>query len=271
MNPGFHIDAASGTHNGGRTFQEDRLLLAEHPRYRGCVLAVIADGMGGLSGGRKAADQVILTATQLFEHFSPDLDDAAAFLRQISMESHKLIRLAAFSTSQQPHSTIAAFLTTPRGACHWIHAGDTRIYQFRGQQVVQKTTDHSYVQTLIASGRLTPEEAHAHPQANVLTSCLGTEDDPLLETSHIRQMHVGDAILACTDGLWHYLKTDELRAIVQALSPEEACQLLIEIARKRAHGRGDNLSVIVLKVRALADVRAERKAPAPAWFPPLSH
>lgn len=270
MTPGFHIDAASGTHNGGRIFQEDRLLLTEHPRYPGCVLALIADGMGGLSGGRKAADQVILTASQLFEHFSPDLDDATAFLRQISMESHKLIRLAALSTTQQPHSTIAAFLTTPRGACYWIHAGDTRIYQFHGQQVIRQTTDHSYVQTLIANGRLTPEQAHAHPQSSVLTSCLGTKDDPLLETSHIQQLHVGDAILACTDGLWRYLKTDELRAIVQSLSPEEACQLLIEIARKRAHDHGDNLSVIVFKVRALEVAPAARKAPAPAWFPPVT-
>lgn len=266
MNSGFHIDAASGTHHGGRVFQEDRVLLAEHPRHRGCVLAVIADGMGGLSGGRKAADQVVLTATQLFEHFAPDLDDALAFLRQISMDAHRLIRLNAFSSSLQPHSTIAAFITTPHGACYWIHAGDSRIYQFHGQQVVRTTTDHSYVQTLIANGEITPEQARVHPQANVLTSCLGTQDDPLLETCHIRQLHVGDSILVCTDGLWHYLKTDELRAIMQALPAQEACQLLIEIARKRSHGRGDNLSVIVFKVDALEDAPAAPKAPAPVWF-----
>ena len=61
----FRLTAATGTHRGDRAYQQDQVLIVAHPRGAGCMLAVVADGMGGKSGGRKAADQVILTAQQL--------------------------------------------------------------------------------------------------------------------------------------------------------------------------------------------------------------
>lgn len=248
MDLGFHINGASGTNQGGRLAQEDRVLLIEHPRYQGCVLGIVADGMGGMTGGRNASDQVIFTASQLFERFAPHLDDAAGFLRQIAMEAHRIIRLVAFTSELKPHSTIAAFLMTPRASCHWIHAGDSRIYQFRGGRIALKTTDHSQVQALVARGELTREEITLHPDSNVLTSCLGTDIDPVLEEQTIDKLTVGDSLLVCSDGLWHYLRDEELCSIAQSLPPNEACRLLIEIAGRRGHGRGDNISVILVSL-----------------------
>ena len=62
--PGYRIVAATGLDPGDREYQQDQLCLLIHPRHTGCILGVVADGMGGLSGGRKAADQVVLTAQQ---------------------------------------------------------------------------------------------------------------------------------------------------------------------------------------------------------------
>src|SRR5207237_4631700 len=90
---GYKLTAATGIHKGDREYQQDQVALISHPRAPGCVLAIVADGMGGRSGGRKASDQVMLTAKQLFERYSPDLDDASALLKQIVQESHLVIKL----------------------------------------------------------------------------------------------------------------------------------------------------------------------------------
>ena len=59
---GFRLSAATGIHRGDRAYQQDQVQIFPHSRVAGCVMAVLADGMGGKSGGRKAADQVILTS-----------------------------------------------------------------------------------------------------------------------------------------------------------------------------------------------------------------
>ncbi len=71
MANGFRLTASTGIHKGDREYQQDQIALLSHARVPGCVLAIVADGMGGRSGGRKASDQVMLTAKQLFERFSP--------------------------------------------------------------------------------------------------------------------------------------------------------------------------------------------------------
>lgn len=255
----FRLLASAGIHKGDREHQQDQLELISHPRHHGCVLAVIADGMGGRSGGRKASDQVMLTARQLFERYAPDSDDGAALLGRIVQEAHLVIRLTAISTEQEPHSTIAAFLINPDGDCHWVHVGDSRIYHFHGTQLVFRTSDHSYVQSLVNLGQLTEAQAHNHPQANILMGCLGSASDPPVAVHAIARLQPGDALLACSDGLWHYFTQQELASTVATLPPRQAAGLLIEKARARARSEGDNLALVIVKIEALA----AQEAPAP--------
>src|SRR6187399_211661 len=95
---GYRLTAATGIHKGDREYQQDQVALISHPRVTGCVLGIVADGMGGRSGGRKAADQVMMTARQLFERYSPDHDDASSLLKQIVEEAHVVIKLTAVSS-----------------------------------------------------------------------------------------------------------------------------------------------------------------------------
>jgi serine/threonine protein phosphatase PrpC len=248
---GYRLAAATGMHRGDRAYQQDQVAMLAHDRVPGCALAVLADGMGGKSGGRKAADQVILTARQLFERYSPHKDDAAELLKQIVLEAHLMIKLTAITAEEEPHSTAAAFLVGPNRDCDVIHAGDSRIYHFRSAEMVSRTTDHSFVQRLIDEGQIGEDEANAHPQSNLLTGCLGTYQDPPLTLHHIDHLEVGDSVLACSDGLWHYFTPKELGAIVNALPPREAGEMLIAKARQRARGGGDNLSLALVRVEAL--------------------
>ncbi len=75
MSTGHRLTAATGIHKGDREYQQDQVGIFTHPRVPGCLLAVVADGMGGRSGGRKASDQVMMTARQLFERYAPATDD----------------------------------------------------------------------------------------------------------------------------------------------------------------------------------------------------
>lgn len=242
------VTGATGLHKGDRDYQQDQVALWQHPRGQKCVLAVVADGMGGRSGGRKASDQVLLTARQVFERFDPGMEDAAAMLRQIVLEAHTVIRLTAVTAEEEPHSTVAAFLVLPDGTCHWIHSGDSRLYHFRGNQMLRRSRDDSYVQTLVDKGVLTPEQAQDHPQSNILVSCLGIEAVPVLNQTRIDDLAPGDSLMACSDGVWHYFTERELGHLLHTLTPKQACQSLIHLARQRAMGRGDNLSVAIVKL-----------------------
>ena len=248
---GHRLTATTGIHRGDRAYQQDQVEIIAHDRTPGCLLVVLADGMGGKSGGRKAADQVLLTAQQLFERYAPSRDDAAETLKQLVLEAHLMIKLTAITSEEEPHSTVAAFLLSPSLDCHVVHAGDSRLYHFRGADMLSRTVDHSYVQRLIDEGQINEEEANVHPQSNLLTGCLGTHQDPPLSHQHLGQLEIGDTLLACSDGLWHYFTPRELGAIVHALPPREASEMLVSKARQRARGGGDNLSLALLRVDAI--------------------
>jgi serine/threonine protein phosphatase PrpC len=248
---GYRLSAVTGTHRGDRAYQQDQVRIFAHPRIPGCLLAVVADGMGGKSGGRKAADQVILTAQQLFERHVPAREDPVDMLRSLVQEAHLMIKLTAITTEEEPHSTAVAFMVHSSLACDAIHAGDSRFYHFRKAELVSRTLDHSYVQRLVEKGEISEAEADSHPQANLLTGCLGTQQDPPLSLQHIDRLEIGDSMLACSDGLWHYFTPREMGAIVHSLPPREACEMLVGKARQRARGGGDNLSLALVRVEAL--------------------
>jgi serine/threonine protein phosphatase PrpC len=111
--------------------------------------------------------------------------------------------------------------------------------------------DHSYVQALVNRGELTEEQAAVHPQSNILMGCLGTESEPPVDFHFIPKLRPGDALLACSDGVWHYFNTGEIGSVLSTLSAREATEFLIEKARSRGHGTGDNLSLVIVKLEPL--------------------
>lgn len=246
----FRLVAATGIHRGDRPYQQDQVEIIPHPRVQGCLLAVVADGMGGKSGGRKAADQVVLTARQVFDRYVPSKDDGAQAMLQLISEAHLMIRLTAMAFEEEPHSTVASFIVNPDLSAHLAHAGDSRIYHFNGPEMASRTLDHSYVQRLVDEGQITEDEANVHPQANLLIGCLGTQTDPIVSQSRIDQLEIGDSLLVCSDGLWHYFTPKEIGAIVHTLPPREAVEMLVSKARHRAHAGGDNLSLALVRVEA---------------------
>lgn len=247
----YRLLAATALHKGDRPYQQDQVEILRHARAKDCLLAVLADGMGGKSGGRKAADQVVMTARQLFERHVPAKGTAGELLRQLVQEAHLMIKLTAITAEEEPHSTVAAFVLGPGLVCDVVHAGDSRVYHFRGADLVSRTMDDSYVQRLIDEGKLNEEQANTHPQGNLLTGCLGTQAEPPVSLHRIDALLPGDTLMCCSDGLWHYFTPRELGMYVNSFAPRDASEMMVTRARQRANGHGDNLSLAIVKIEQI--------------------
>lgn len=250
------IDACVAQHQGDRKEQQDRVALLPHPKGGGVALAVVADGMGGHTGGVLAAQQVIHTARNNLDQFSARSECPQKMLEASLHEAHMLIKAARFINEKDPHSTAVMLLLQP-GKVTWAHCGDSRLYWFRGDQLAFCTTDHSYVEQLVAKGKISPEQALVHPSRNILMTSLGGNEVPKIDYGTAEDLQAGDSFLLCSDGLWGYFSDSEIGAVLAAYSAREASDVLINRARERARGEGDNVSVAILK---LVEAPAKKKA-----------
>jgi PPM family protein phosphatase len=242
----YRLSACTAQHIGDRPEQQDRLALVKHERLKGVALAVVADGMGGRTGGGIAAEQAVTTISQLFERFQVD-ESPIELLSEAVTQTHSIIKLLSLSEEKEPHSTMVALMTTP-DKFYWVHVGDSRLYLFRHGVLKEVTSDHSFVIDAIIAGKLTAEQAAVHPNRNMLTSALGMSSTPRYTLGELDGPQIGDAFLICSDGLWGHFKTNELCHIISTMGPKPASQLLLELARERGRGQGDNISLIVLKL-----------------------
>ena len=254
------VETCVARHAGDRSEQQDRVGIFAHPSRRGTVMAVLADGMGGHSGGALAAEQVLLKAKQNFEAYAPDRESPEQLLEGIIDEAHTSIRLARFTTEKEPHSTAVALLLQPR-RISWIHCGDSRLYHFRGSRVLSRSQDHSLVAELQRRGRLNEAGARLHPRRNVLLSCLGSEHQPQTELGVPVCPQAEDCFLLCSDGLWAHFPDEELAQTIASRSAREAARALVHEARRRAAGIGDNISLVIIKLR---EAPATGPVPAPS-------
>ncbi len=243
----FTAETCVALHIGDRKEQQDRAGLFSHPTRPGIMLAVLADGMGGHSGGAMAADQVVLRARQNLEAYAPQHERPTDLLGSVIDEAHVGIKLTRFTSEQDPHSTAAVFMLQ-QGQAYWAHCGDSRLYHFRRNETLHRTADHSLVGELQRKGRLDEAGALNHPQRNVLLSCLGSDRPPRIEHGKAASLMAGDSFLLCSDGLWAYFGDSELAAIIHEHPARVAAERLVGLARRRAAGGGDNISLALIKL-----------------------
>ncbi len=231
---------------GDRSEQQDRIAILTSPNAPGCALGVLADGMGGRSGGAIAAENVILTSKLRFDEFSR-VDSIEPFFNGLIDEVHTILRLTGMTSGLEPHSTFAAVLLQP-DRVDWCHVGDSRVYHIRDRKLMHCTSDHTVFQELVQLRKMSAERARLHPAANSLVNALGAERAPVATFGAVPQPQAGDTFLLCSDGLWNYFHAGELVLVIESMSLREAAETLIARARARAHGQGDNCSLILLKL-----------------------
>ena len=257
--PRFKVTACTAEHIGDRADQQDRVAILTSPRHPNSLLAVVSDGMGGRTGGRMAADQVIATATHVFRDVGEeDAGSLAGLLRTIAEEAHTVIRLSALSSEKEPHATFVALLARNDYAV-WAHAGDSRLYHFRGGRLLHRTEDQTYASFLRARGQEPQAREAERKFKHILVSSLGLTRPPDLLLGETADLQVGDIFLLCSDGLWAYFGDEELGELLARSSPREATGELVRLARDRAKGYGDNLSLAVVKLEPLPERTPSRQ------------
>jgi serine/threonine protein phosphatase PrpC len=248
--PGLAIQACIAQHQGDRAHQQDRVALLRGRRAPRCVLAVVADGVGGRSGGELAASEVVATAQRRFDEFGPG-DPVTRFFEDLVGEIHVVLQIAAATVQLEPHATLAALLVQPHRV-DWCHVGDSRVYHVREHQVLARTVDDTFLEQMLSGNRVDASRARLHPSAALLTQALGGPQAPCPHIAGEAAPRAGDTFVLCTDGVWGRLSDEEIADGLASPSPRDAAAALLGVARERAGGKGDNCSLLVLKLAALA-------------------
>lgn len=209
-------------------------------------LAIVADGMGGHEGGQEASR---IAVEAILETYStrPGTDPQAVLTAGFQEAHQRIQSYAAVHSKLRGMGTTATAVALVANHLYYAHIGDSRLYRVSRAEVVRLTHDHSYVGRLVESGVITPEEAEAHPQRNILTAALGAGIEISVEAPAAPiPLTSGENLVLCTDGLWGQLTDLELQRAVTQNPPATACRALINLARER--GGPDNITVQVLRV-----------------------
>jgi len=235
----------TATEIGGRREQQDRV-IALQSRWRRENMIALADGMGGHSNGAAAAQLVIDSARDLFatarRYRSP-----SEFLDQLCEVAHERIRgLGASARAAARPGSTCVFLYLRPGEAYWLHMGDSRLYHFRGTQLLMQTSDHSVKHLLSDQDRKKTGIDSLSPRA--LYAYLGSEFDPVLDSDQCA-VTADDWFLLCSDGFWNTVSTDEIVQTVVGDSPRvgTAASGLAQIAARRGGPSGDNISLALVR------------------------
>ena len=215
--------------------------------YAGQYLFVVADGMGGHAGGDVASAIAIRRISEIDRQYT-SAHDAVFALQSALIAANSLLAETVFE-----HNELTGMGTTVSGLIRVdnqiaiAHIGDSRIYRYRGKKLEQITSDHTFVQRLVDSGRITPEEAAVHPRRSVLMRVLGDVDAaPEIDTS-VFETAPGDRWMICSDGLSSYVSDDKMEHVLETVPGATAAAERL-VKESLDQGAPDNVTVVVVDI-----------------------
>ena len=227
----------------------------EDSGYASDTLLIVADGMGGHVAGEMASATVtaiiaglpIADSEDVLTQLADAVDEAQLEMRHIIAERPDFQGMGTTVTAvcwQGDRASIA-------------HVGDSRAYMLREGQLLRLTKDHTYVQTLVDAGQITADEAATHRRRNLLIRAIDGVNTVEPDLS-IREVHPGDRIMLCTDGLSGVMPDSEIHELLARSDPPGAVTALVDAAIER--GAPDNVTCVVADVAEVAEAPA---APRP--------
>lgn len=171
---------------------------------------------------------------------------ATRVMREAARESgHAVFDAALESAELRGMGTTLTGMLYEGGRMHVVHAGDSRAFLFRDNQLEQLTEDHSWIWEQVKAGAMTEEEAKESKFRHIITRSVGFERDVEIDCSGIA-VDAGDCFLMCSDGMSNYIDNDELERLLSTTWYRRAPQLLIDLANER--GGDDNITVVVIYI-----------------------
>ncbi len=215
-------------------------------------LFAVADGMGGAQAGEVASK---LAASALE---AGDADGLSGLERVDELIQEANRRIYDRSTSDPAASGMGTTMTVALVEGMTValgHVGDSRAYLVRGDSMEQLTEDHSLVNELLKSGKLSAEEAQIHPQRSVITRAVGTDPDVDVDAFTI-EAEDGDVFLICSDGLTDMVEDEDILDVLDRnrADLEKAVKSLVQTANKE--GGEDNITAVAFRIDAEAEAEA---------------
>jgi serine/threonine protein phosphatase PrpC len=218
----------------------------------GLGVAVLADGMGGLSAGEVASSMTVHLLMETLVAYSRGKDAPTEAPIEALAEAVQQANSAVFHVSQtQPQchgmgTTVVASLFYDNKLAVG-HIGDSRLYRFRDKQLEQLTRDHSLVQEMLDKGLVTKAEARLSKKKNVVTRALGVAPQVEVEV-HEHATSPGDIYLLCSDGLTDLVTDEDIEASLRELGANLSVATAYLVNLANASGGKDNISIILVRV-----------------------
>ena len=211
-------------------------------------LYILADGMGGASGGEIASKLAVQKAKKYILNNFKDIEKDRDSIIQLVASSMEYANMCVYEEAQK-NTELEGMGTTLEIALIYNnkvyigHIGDSRIYRIRKAFIRKLTQDHSYVQKLVKDGTITQEQAEKHPQKNILLKVLGC--NAFIEPDVMVKGFLKDDILVmCSDGLSNMVTQDD----IYKMASKDIEQAPIELVNKANENGGfDNITVVIIK------------------------
>jgi serine/threonine protein phosphatase PrpC len=213
----------------------------EDAGFAGPYLQIVADGVGGAAAGEIASATTTYVVSALAAAH-PEQDPAELLAEAAAMAHAELRRGIEDDETRRGMATtmIAAMIRDDTVAL--AHIGDSRAYLWRESTLTRLSTDHTFVQTLVDAGRLTPEEAARHPYRSVVINSVNADDAPQTVVREL-DLQVGDRLLLCSDGLTDFVPEEVLAEALAEPDPDTSASALVDAAL--AAGGRDNVTCLV--------------------------
>ena len=207
-------------------------------------LFAVADGMGGAQAGEVASQ---LAASALEAGDSDGLDGTKRIDSLIQEANRQIFDRASTDPTASGMGTTMTVAVVEGMTVAIGHVGDSRAYLVRDEQMEQLTEDHSLVNELLKSGKLSPDEADSHPQRSVITRAVGTDPDVDVDSFTI-DAEVGDVFLICSDGLTDMVDDEVIRSVLEKFHNDldRATKSLVSAANRG--GGEDNITVVAFAI-----------------------
>ena len=239
---------------GARSYQEDSFgysnIIDSNIVTNKGLLAILSDGMGGLTNGKSVADYVVQTSIAMFDSINPQSDISGQLKKILSCINDKVCeQYSADSGSKAGATMVLAYIFKNR--IYWITAGDSRLYCFRNGHLLQMNEDHDYKNQLYREylnegGSLQAVEEDS--QKDSLVCFIGKKDIPYVDVSlKGYRIRPDDTFILCSDGIYNGISEDSIKDILAKNDAQTASDKIVSgVLSSRFPGQ-DNMTVMVIK------------------------
>lgn len=225
-----------------RKMNQDYVYTSDRPVGNLPNLFIVADGMGGHNAGEYASRHTAETIVATAETSAHELP-AAVLEEAILAANWELIRHASMDKSMWGMGTTVVAAVILGSRLYVANVGDSRLY-IVNDTMRQITRDHSYVEEMVRRGELSREDARQHPKKNIITRAVGAVSEIEIDFFE-EELHPGDEILLCSDGLTNMIEDEEIRNLIKG-QEDLACKSARLIETANQNGGKDNITVVVI-------------------------